>query len=115
MKLQDHLYFNVKDWEARCVHARLRKAETLWPGDFALQAFLLLEAHEISGTTIHTGLGDLNIRNRVQHTGIIRAKVEPLSSISVLCKCLFLYGPLFAGARSSSRSTWAAAPSGFAG
>ena len=77
IKLQDHLYFNVKDYEARRVHARLRKAEALWPGDFAPQAFLLLEAHEISGTTVHTGLGDLKIRNRIQHTGIIRAKVEP--------------------------------------
>ncbi|MCW1431984.1 hypothetical protein [Novosphingobium sp. JCM 18896] len=77
INLQDHLYFNVKDWEARRVHARLREAEKLWPGDFAPQAFLLLEAHGISGTTIHTGLGDLKVRNRVQHTGIIRAKVEP--------------------------------------
>ncbi|MFC0205024.1 hypothetical protein [Novosphingobium soli] len=77
VKLQEHLYFNVKDYDARRVHARLRKAEQAWPGDFALQAFLLIEAHEITGTTVHTGLGDLEIRNRIQHTGIIRAKVEP--------------------------------------
>jgi len=75
--LSDHLYFNVKDWEARRVQARLRASESEWPDDYAPQAFILLEAREISGTTIHTGLGDLEIRNRIQHTGIIRAKVEP--------------------------------------
>jgi hypothetical protein len=77
MPLSDHLYFNVKDWEARRVQARLRASESDWPDDYAPQAFLMLEAKEISGTTIHTGLGDLEIRNRIQHTGIIRAKVEP--------------------------------------
>lgn len=75
--LSEHLYFNVKEWESRRVQARLRESEDNWPVDFAPQAFLLLEAREISGTTIHTGLGDLKIRNRLQHTGIIRAKVEP--------------------------------------
>ncbi|MCJ2180080.1 hypothetical protein [Novosphingobium album (ex Hu et al. 2023)] len=77
VKLSDHLYFNVKQWESRRVQARLREAERAWPEGHAPQAFLVLEAHAISGTTIHTGLGDLDIRNRIQHTGIIRAKVEP--------------------------------------
>ncbi|MGF7155979.1 hypothetical protein [Novosphingobium gossypii] len=77
VRLSDHLYFNVKDWDARRVHARLRASEADWPQDYAPQAFLLLEAGGISGTTIHTGLGDVEIRNRIQHTGIIQAKVEP--------------------------------------
>lgn len=77
VSLGDHLYFNVKDWEARRVQARLRACEDDWPVDYAPQAFLLLEAREISGITVHTGLGDLEIRNRIQHTGIIRAQVEP--------------------------------------
>lgn len=77
IRLSDHLYFNVKDWEARRVQARLRASEDDWPQDFAPQAFLLLEAREISGTSVHTGLGDIEIRNRIQHTGIIQANVEP--------------------------------------
>lgn len=75
--LSDHLYFTVKDWEARRVQARLRASERDWPEDYAPQAFLLLEAREIAGTTIYTGLGNLEIRNRIQHTGIIQAQVEP--------------------------------------
>lgn len=77
VKLEDHLYFNVKQWESKRIQARLREAERKWPEGFAPQAFLLLEAHAISGNTIETGLGDIDVRNRIQHTGIIRAEVDP--------------------------------------
>lgn len=77
VRLSDHLYFTAKDYESLRVHARLREAPRKWPPDHAPQAFLLLEANAISGTTIHTGLGDVEVRNRIQHTGIIRAEVQP--------------------------------------
>ncbi|WP_067490652.1 hypothetical protein [Erythrobacter sp. CCH5-A1] len=77
IKLSDHLYTTAIDFERRRVHARLRSAAETWPEEFAPQAFLLLEASEITSTEIVTGLGTIEIRNRIQHTGIIRAEVEP--------------------------------------
>ena len=77
IRLSDHLYFTAKDYDSLRIHARLREAARKWPDGNAPQAFLLLEANAISGTTVHTGLGDLEIRNRIQHTGIIRAEVQP--------------------------------------
>lgn len=75
--LADHLYTTAIDYEKKRVHARLREAARTWPEDYAPQAFLLLEANEITGTEIVTGLGTIEVRNRIQHTGIIRAEVEP--------------------------------------
>lgn len=75
--LADHFYTNAIDYERKRVHARLREAARSWPEGFAPQAFLLLEASAISGTEIVTGLGTVEVRNRIQHTGIIRAEVEP--------------------------------------
>jgi hypothetical protein len=77
IKLSDHLYTTAIDFERRRVHARLRSAAETWPEEFAPQAFLLLEASAITSTEIVTGLGTVEIRNRIQHTGIIRAEVEP--------------------------------------
>ena len=77
IKLSDHLYTTAIDFERRRVHARLRSAAETWPEGFAPQAFLLLEASAITATEIVTGLGTVEIRNRIQHTGIIRAEVEP--------------------------------------
>jgi hypothetical protein len=77
IRLSDHLYTNAIDYEKRRVHARLRAAAETWPSEFAPQAFLLLEASEVSSSEVVTGLGTVEIRNRIQHTGIIRAEVEP--------------------------------------
>lgn len=77
ISLADHLYTNAIDYEKHRVHARLREAARNWPEGYAPQAFLLLEANAISGSEIFTGLGTVEIRNRIQHTGIIRAEVDP--------------------------------------
>lgn len=77
IRLSDHLYTNAIDYEKRRVHARLRAAAETWPPEFAPQAFLLLEAREVTSKEVVTGLGTVEIRNRIQHTGIIRAEVEP--------------------------------------
>ena len=77
ISLARHFYTTAIDYETKRVHARLRKAEGSWPADFAPQAFLLLEASEITGSEIVTGLGTVQVRNRIQHTGIIRAEVQP--------------------------------------
>lgn len=77
IKLSDHLYTKAIDYESKRLHAILRKSAPKWPAGYAPQAFLLLEANEIGGTTVSTGLGDVEIRNRIQHTGIIRAEVDP--------------------------------------
>jgi hypothetical protein len=77
IRLSDHLYTNAIDYEKRRVHARLRAAAETWPPAFAPQAFLLLEASEVTSSEVVTGLGTVVIRNRIQHTGIIRAEVEP--------------------------------------
>jgi len=77
IKLSDHIYTNAIEYEKRRVHARLRAAADDWPGAFAPQAFLLLEANAISSSEIITGLGTVHIRNRIQHTGIISAEVGP--------------------------------------
>lgn len=77
VNLARHFYTNAIEYEKKRVHARLREDEDDWPEDFAPQAFLLLEANEITGSEIITGLGTVRIRNRIQHTGIIRAEVEP--------------------------------------
>ncbi len=77
IRLSDHLYTNAIDYEKRRVHARLRAAAEPWPPEFAPQAFLLLEASEVTSSEVVTGLGTVEIRNRIQHTGIIRAEVEP--------------------------------------
>lgn len=77
IRLSDHLYTNAIDYEKRRVHARLRAAAETWPLEFAPQAFLLLEASEVTSSEVVTGLGTVEIRNRIQHTGIIRAEVEP--------------------------------------
>ncbi len=77
VRLSDHLYTNAIDYEKRRVHARLRAAAETWPPEFAPQAFLLLEASEVTSSEVVTGLGTVEIRNRIQHTGIIRAEVEP--------------------------------------
>lgn len=75
--LPRHLYFAAQAYERLQVHARLRKAAPNWPHGFAPQAFLLVEAHEITQNTIITGLGTIEIRNRIQHSGIIQAGIEP--------------------------------------
>ncbi|KHL24202.1 hypothetical protein PK98_14475 [Croceibacterium mercuriale] len=75
--LADHLYTKATDYESLRVHARLREAAKKWPVGFAPQAFMLLEANAITGTDIETGLGTVTVRNRIQHTGIVRAQVEP--------------------------------------
>ncbi|GGD82320.1 hypothetical protein [Croceicoccus mobilis] len=75
--LSDHIYTTAIDFEKKRTHARLRAAAETWPEDYAPQAFLLLEANEISSSEIVTGLGTIEIRNRIQHTGIIRAEVQP--------------------------------------
>lgn len=77
IRLSDHLYTNAIDYEKRRIHARLRAAAETWPSEFAPQAFLLLEASEVTSSEVVTGLGTVEIRNRIQHTGIIRAEVEP--------------------------------------
>lgn len=77
IRLSDHLHTNAIDYEKRRVHARLRAAAETWPPEFAPQAFLLLEASEVTSSEVVTGLGTVEIRNRIQHTGIIRAEVEP--------------------------------------
>ena len=77
IRLSDHLYTNAIDYEKRRVHARLRAAAETWPPEFAPQSFLLLEASEVTSSEVVTGLGTVEIRNRIQHTGIIRAEVEP--------------------------------------
>ena len=75
--LADHFYTKAIDYEKKRVHARLREAEKDWPEEFAPQAFLLLEANQVTSSEIVTGLGTVEIRNRIQHTGIIRAEVQP--------------------------------------
>lgn len=77
IKLSDHFYTNAIEYEKRRVHARLRAAADNWPENFAPQAFLLLEASDITSSEIITGLGTVEVRNRIQHSGILRAEVEP--------------------------------------
>ena len=77
IKLAHHFYTNAIEYEKCKVHARLREAEDDWPEEYAPQAFLLLEASEVTSSEIVTGLGTVQIRNRIQHTGIIRAEVQP--------------------------------------
>ena len=57
VRLSDHLYTNAIDYEKRRVHARLRAAAETWPPEFAPQAFLLLEANEVTSSEVVTGLG----------------------------------------------------------
>ena len=75
--LPHHLYFAAEAYQRLQVHARLRKAARTWPHGFAPQAFLLVEAHEIAQNTIITGLGTIEVRNRIQHSGIIHGGIEP--------------------------------------
>lgn len=77
IKLSEHFYTNAVEFEKLRVHARLREDAPTWPQGMAPQAFLLLEANEVTSTEIITGLGTVEIRNRIQHTGIIRAEVNP--------------------------------------
>lgn len=77
IKLSDHLYTNAIDHEKRRVHARLRQAAAGWPEDFAPQAFLLLEANAVTASAVVTGLGTVEIRNRIQHSGILQVEVDP--------------------------------------
>lgn len=78
IRLSDHLYTNAIDYEKRRVHARLRAAAETWPRpSLRRRPFLLLEASEVASNEVVTGLGTVEIRNRIQHTGIIRAEVEP--------------------------------------
>ncbi|MFB0614068.1 hypothetical protein [Aurantiacibacter poecillastricola] len=77
VRLVNHFYTTAIEYEKHVVHARLREAEKDWPEEFAPQAFLLLEANQVTSSEIVTGLGTVEIRNRIQHTGIIRAEVQP--------------------------------------
>ncbi|MEM7687455.1 MAG: hypothetical protein AAF291_00405 [Pseudomonadota bacterium] len=67
--LASHLYTNAVDYERTRVHARLREAAKDWPVGFAPQAFLLLEASAVRSNIITTGLGEVEVRNRIQHGG----------------------------------------------
>lgn len=71
-----HLHFSAEHYNRTVVHARLREAAKDWPHGFAPQAFLLLEASEISKDTIVTGLGTVAVRNRIQHTGILHTGLK---------------------------------------
>lgn len=77
IRLSDHLYTTVIDYERRRVHARLRAAAEAWPDEFAPQAFLLLEASALTSSEIVTGLGTVSVRNPIQHAGIVRAEIDP--------------------------------------
>lgn len=67
--LASHLYTNAVDYERTRVHARMREAAKDWPIGYAPQAFLLLEASAVRSYTLTTGLGDVAIRNPIQHAG----------------------------------------------
>lgn len=69
VSLASHLYTNAIDYERTRVHARLREAAKTWPVGYAPQAFLLLEASAVRSKTLTTGLGEVEIRNRIQHAG----------------------------------------------
>ena len=76
--LARHLYTHIDLFDREIVFARLREAAKTWPAGHAPQAFLLLYALDISGKTITLAQGrELQIKNRIQHTGIHQRGVGP--------------------------------------
>lgn len=68
--LAEHLYTHIEPYERNVVFARLRKAAKTWPEGLAPQAFLVLYANDISGTTLLLGKGkELDLKTRVQYSG----------------------------------------------
>ena len=69
--LSRHFYTHIDPYERGIVFAKLRQAAKKWPSGHAPQAFLLLYAIDISGTTITLAEGrELEVKNRIRHIGV---------------------------------------------
>lgn len=69
--LARHLYTHIEPYDRQIVFAKLREAAKKWPSGHAPQAFLLLYAIDISGTTITLAGGhDLELKTRIRHIGV---------------------------------------------
>lgn len=78
IRLARHLYTHIDPYDRGIVIARLREAAKHWPSDHAPQAFLLLYARDISGTTVTLAGGrELTVKNRIRHIGINQLKIGP--------------------------------------
>ncbi|MDR6790523.1 hypothetical protein J2Y58_003906 [Sphingomonas sp. BE138] len=78
IRLARHLYTHIDPYDRGIVFARLREAAKRWPTGHAPQAFLLLYALDISGTTVTLAGGrELVVRNRIRHIGVHQRKLGP--------------------------------------
>ena len=76
--LARHFYTHIDPYERGIVFARLREAAKSWPPDHAPQAFLLLYAVDISGTTVTLAGGrELTVKNRIRHIGVHQRRIGP--------------------------------------
>jgi hypothetical protein len=74
--LARHFYTHIDPYDRGIVFAKLRDAAKKWPSGHAPQAFLLLYAVDISGTTITLAEGrQLEVKNRIRHTGIHQRQI----------------------------------------
>ena len=76
--LARHLYTHIDPYERGIVFAKLREAARHWPAEHAPQAFLLLYAVDISGTTVTLAGGrELIVKNRIRHIGVHQRRIGP--------------------------------------
>ena len=76
--LARHFYTHVEPYERGQVFARLREAARDWPAGNAPQAFLLLYATNVSGSTVTLAAGrELAVKNRIRHIGVHQRGVGP--------------------------------------
>jgi hypothetical protein len=74
--LARHFYTHIDPYDRGIVFAKLRDAAKKWPSGHAPQAFLLLYAVDISGTTITLAEGrELEVKNRIRHIGIHQRQI----------------------------------------
>lgn len=76
--LARHLYTHIDPYERGIVFAKLREAAKKWPTEHAPQAFLLLYAIDVSGSTITLAEGrELIVKNRIRHIGVHQRHIGP--------------------------------------
>ena len=76
--LARHLYTHIDPYERGVVFAKLREAAKKWPSEHAPQAFLLLYAIVVSGSTITLAEGrELIVKNRIRHIGVHQRHIGP--------------------------------------
>lgn len=76
--LARHLYTHIDPYERGIVFAKLREAARKWPSEHAPQAFLLLYATDVTGSTITLAEGrELTVKNRIRHIGVNQRRMGP--------------------------------------